>query len=66
MAELLAGQAAVVQVDTDESPTISGRFGIRGIPALHLLHEGKSVDQLTGSRSAEEVVAWFRRARGIK
>ena len=64
MAEALAGKAAVIQVNTDDSPTISGRFGVRGIPVLHLLHGGKSVDQAAGAQSAEAVLAWFRRREG--
>ncbi len=61
MAALLAGEAVVVQVNTDESPALAGRFGVRGIPVLHLVRKGKSVDQLAGAQSAEAVVAWFRR-----
>lgn len=61
MAALLAGEALVVQVNTDESPALSGRFGVRGIPVLHLLRNGKSVEQLPGAQQAEAVVSWFRR-----
>lgn len=62
MAELLAGEAAVVQINSDESPRLSARFKVRGIPVVHLLHNGASVDQLQGSQSAESVLDWFRRA----
>lgn len=61
VAELLAGAAAVVQVNTDESPALSGRFGVRGIPVLHLVRGGKSVQQLAGAQSAESVLSWFKR-----
>lgn len=60
---MLAGTAAVVQIDTDGSPGVAQRFGVRGIPALFLLVGGKVVDQMTGAQSAEAVVAWFRRHR---
>ena len=60
MAETLAGSAAVVQVNTDESPVLSSRFTVRGIPVLHLLRDGKMVDQLPGVQSTDAVVAWFR------
>lgn len=56
----------MVQVNTDDSPELSRRFGVRGIPVTHLLRQGKSVDQLSGSQSAEAVVAWFRRGAGMK
>jgi thioredoxin 2 len=58
---MLAGKAAVVQIDTQENPGLSGRFGVRGIPALYLLRQGKVIDQISGTQSAEAVVAWFRK-----
>lgn len=64
MAELLAGKAAVVQVNTDESPALASRFGVRGIPVIHLLRSGKSVDQLAGAQTPETVAAWFRNKVG--
>jgi thioredoxin 2 len=59
-AELLAGSAAVVQVNTDENPTLSSRFGVRGIPAVYLLRKGTVLAQVSGARSAEALVQWFR------
>lgn len=64
MAELLAGSAAVAQVNTDENPVLSARFKVSGIPVLHLLRQGRGVDQLPGARSPEAVVDWFRRKVG--
>lgn len=63
IAERLAGEAAVVQVDTQANPALAARFGVRGIPALMLLRGGKAVDQLVGAQTVEAVVAWFRRQR---
>jgi thioredoxin-like negative regulator of GroEL len=57
---MLAGSAAVIQVNTDENPRLAARFAVRGIPVLHLLKGGKSLDQLGGAQSAEAIVAWFR------
>jgi thioredoxin 2 len=61
VAELLAGKAAVVQVNTQENPTLAGRFGVRGIPVVFLLRNGRIVDQLAGSQTAEALLAWFKR-----
>ena len=58
---MLAGSAAVIQINTEESPGLAGRFAVRGIPVLHLLRRGKSLGQLAGAQSAESIVAWFRR-----
>lgn len=63
VAEMLAGEAAVVQVNTQDDPGLAGRFGVRGIPALFLLRNGRVVDQLSGAQSCEAIVAWFRRHR---
>lgn len=61
VAELLAGTAAVVQVNTQDNPGLAGRFSVHGIPVLLLLRDGKIVDQLAGNRSSESIVAWFQR-----
>jgi thioredoxin-like negative regulator of GroEL len=59
-AELLAGTAAVIQINTEQNPGTAARFGVRGIPVLHLLRQGKSLAQLSGNQPAEAVVAWFK------
>lgn len=61
VAELLAGKAAVVQVNTEENPALAGRFGVRGIPVLYLLRSGRIIAQLAGAQSAAAVLAWFER-----
>lgn len=62
-AEMLAGMAAVVQVNTQENPLLAGRFGVREIPVIVLLKHGAAVDRLSGARSSEAIAAWFRRYR---
>jgi thioredoxin 2 len=57
----LAGCAAVVTINTQEAPNLGARFGVRGIPALCLLRQGRLVDQLAGAQPAEAILAWFRR-----
>lgn len=61
VAEKLAGQAAVVQINTQDNPQLAARFGIRGIPAMVLVKQGRVVDQLPGAQSLDAVLAWFRR-----
>jgi thioredoxin 2 len=53
----------VVQVNTQENPTLAARFGVRGIPVTMLLRSGRVVDQLAGAQPAEALVAWFRQRR---
>jgi thioredoxin-like negative regulator of GroEL len=61
---MLAGTAAIIQINTEDSPRLAARFGVRGIPVLHFLQGGKSLDQLAGAQQAESIVAWCRRRLG--
>ena len=61
VAAILAGATVVIQVNTQENQALAGRFGVRGIPVLMLLKDGKVVDQLSGAQSSEAIVTWFRR-----
>lgn len=51
----------MVQINTEISPALSARFGVRGIPVIMLLRSGKVVDRLEGAQTAEAILAWFRR-----
>lgn len=44
-----AGRALVVKVDTDRSPNVSARFGIRSIPTLTVMRDGKEVARQVGA-----------------
>jgi thioredoxin 2 len=61
VAERLAGQVAVLQINTQDCPTLAARFGIRGIPAIVLLKQGRVIDQLPGAQPLDAVLSWFRR-----
>jgi thioredoxin 2 len=61
VAERLAGQAAVLQINTQDNPALAARFGIRGIPAIVLLKQGRVIDQLPGAQPLDAVLSWFRR-----
>ncbi len=43
-----AGTVLVAKVDTDRSPNVSQRFGIRSIPTLFLIAGGKVVEHVEG------------------
>ena len=61
VAEKLAGKAAVVQVNTQDSPALASRFGVSSIPVTMLLRNGRVIDQLSGAQTADALVAWFMR-----
>lgn len=60
-AEMLAGTAAVVQVNSEDNPRLAGRFGVHGIPVLFLLTRGRIAAQMEGAQNSDAIVAWFRR-----
>ncbi len=53
IAEKYAGTARVVKVDVDENPSISQRYGIKGIPTLILFKNGKEEERVVGATSKE-------------
>jgi len=53
IAEKYNGTARVVKVDVDENPSISQRYGIKGIPTLILFKGGKEEERIVGATSKE-------------
>lgn len=62
----LMDQVEVVLVDIDETPRLSRRFDIPGVPTTILLIDGERVATIVGARTApallEEVRTWLRAA----
>ena len=54
-------EITVAKVNTDVNPVSSGRFGIRGIPALMLFNNGEIVDRMTGAMPKPGMDAWLNR-----
>ncbi len=48
-----AGKLLVAKVDTDRSPTVSQRYGIRGIPFFARFENGRLVKSATGAVGRE-------------
>ena len=55
IAEKYAATASVVKVNVDENPSISQRFGIKGIPTLILFKAGKEEERVVGATSKEAI-----------
>jgi thioredoxin 2 len=61
-AALLAGQALVLKVDTDQHPDLASRFGVQGIPNFVVLSQGQAVAQEAGAMSHQKLAALVARA----
>ena len=49
----------IVKVNADQSPGLVGRFGVRSIPALHVVNDGKMSAAFAAPRTAENIARWL-------
>ena len=52
----MAGRVKVAKLNIDENPGIANRFGVRSIPTLLVLKDGKEIDRLVGVQPKQEIV----------
>jgi thioredoxin 1 len=55
VAEKYASSARVVKVNVDENPSISQRYGIKGIPTLIVFKSGHEEERVVGATSKEAI-----------
>jgi thioredoxin 1 len=55
VAEKYGASARVVKVNVDENPSISQRYGIKGIPTLILFKGGKEEERVVGATSKDAI-----------
>lgn len=55
VAEKYASTARVVKVNVDDNPSVSQRFGIKGIPTLILFKNGQEEERLVGAASESAI-----------
>ncbi len=53
LAEEYDGKAKVCKVNTDEEQDLAVKFGIRSIPTILFLKDGKVVDQMVGAAAKQ-------------
>jgi thioredoxin-like negative regulator of GroEL len=58
LSQELAGQLKAVKVNTDLAPELQERFGVRGIPTLVLMDEGKERDRVVGAMGLDALRQW--------
>jgi thioredoxin 2 len=57
-AERLAGRLKVVKVDIDRAQDVGGRYGVRSIPSLLVLSDGKEVARQVGAVPPPRLLQW--------
>lgn len=64
-----AGSLRVVKVNVDQSPDVSARLGVQGIPTMVLFADGAEISRQVGALPADSIRRWadgaldeFRRA----
>jgi thioredoxin 2 len=57
-AQELEPRVRLGKVDTEAEPGLGGRFGIRSIPTLVLLREGRELGRQSGALSARQIGSW--------
>ncbi len=55
VAEKYTGQAAVVKLNVDDNPSVSQKYGIKGIPTLILFKNGKEEERIVGATSKDAI-----------
>ena len=58
----LAGRVKLVKVNVDESPSLSRRFAVQGIPTLLRMKRGQVVSRQVGAAPEEALRTWLEKA----
>jgi thioredoxin 2 len=54
----LATRARFAKLNTEDTPAIAARFGIRSIPTLAVFRDGREVERISGAMNARSLVRW--------
>ena len=61
LAEEYAGRFILAKINSDENPQIAASLGVRGIPAVKAVVDGKLVDEFVGALPESQVRAFIER-----
>jgi thioredoxin 1 len=56
------GRIKVGKVNVDDNPATPGKYGVRGIPTVILLKDGKVLDQVVGAIPKSQMEALIKKA----
>jgi thioredoxin 1 len=57
IADEQAGRFKIAKINVDENPTLAASFGVRSIPTLLFVKDGKLRDQIVGTAPKAQLVA---------
>jgi thioredoxin 2 len=63
-ARTLAGRLKAVKVNVDQAPRVAERYGVRGIPTLLILRQGREVARQVGAVPPPALVGWAEEVIG--
>jgi thioredoxin 2 len=55
LAAQMAGRVRFAKVNVDENPATASRFGVRSIPTLLVLRDGREIDRIVGAQPKHEI-----------
>lgn len=61
-ARRFGAQARFAKINSDEEPSLSARFGIRGIPTLLVFKQGKEIARQSGAMDLGTLSSWLKGA----
>lgn len=61
LAEEYGGRFLLAKINSDENPQIAQQFGVRSVPTVKVVFEGRIIDEFTGALPESEVRAFIAR-----
>ena len=61
----LETKARFAKVNSDEQPSLSARFGIRGIPTLIVFKQGQEIARQSGAMELGGLLRWLQPHLGV-
>ena len=61
LAAELAGRVRVAKMNVDDNPATSSRFGVRSIPTLLVIKDGREVDRIVGAQPKAAILGRLER-----
>lgn len=59
LAKAAKGRWKLVKIDTEAHQQIAAQFGIKSIPAVKMVYQGKLIGEFTGALPEHEIVKWL-------